>query len=242
MRDEEVDVETRRLELPVEVTLRLQSRSGKVLVIAEPREDIEVETDSIETRVEDGGSALLVRSARGGSKPLTVRCPIDTDVQVGTQSGSVRAEGKFGALSITTMSGNIEVDDAEELDARSLSGKVTIGRCRGRCRLNAVSGKIYGGDVDTAYAQSVSGSIKFDRVLGDVRAKTVSGSVDLNALGDGVIAVKTISGSVRIVLPAGTEPHTQFKTRGSVRCDFPEGRDCRIEAQSLSGSIEVVPA
>ncbi|MEX2226221.1 MAG: DUF4097 family beta strand repeat-containing protein [Dehalococcoidia bacterium] len=235
-------METSRLDLPVGVTLRLQSRSGKVLVIAEAREDIEVETDDVETRVEDGGGALMVRSGRGGTKTLTVRAPIDTDVQVGTQSGSVRMQGKLGAISITTMSGDIEVDDAEELDARSLSGKVTVGRCRGRCRLNAVSGRIYGGDVDTAYAQSVSGSIKFDRVLGDVRAKTVSGSIDLNALGDGVIALKTISGKMRIVLPAGTEPHTLFKTRGSVRCDFAEGRDCRIEAHSLSGSIEVVPA
>lgn len=235
-------METRRLDLPVGVILRLQSRSGKVLVIAEAREDVEVEADAIETRVEDGGNALLVRSSRGGSKPLTVRCPIDTDVQVGTQSAPVRAEGKFGAISVTTMSGGIEVEDAEELDARSLSGKVTVGRCRGRCRLNAVSGKIHGGDVDTAYAQSVSGSITFDRVLGDVRAKTVSGSIDLNALGDGEIAVKTISGKVRIALPEGTEPHTVFKTRGSVRCDFREGRDCRVEAHSLSGSIEVVPA
>jgi DUF4097 and DUF4098 domain-containing protein YvlB len=211
-------------------------------VIAEAREDIEVETDDIETRVEDGGSALLVRSGRGGNKPLTVRVPIDTDVQAGTQSGSVRMTGKLGAVSITSMSGDIEVEDAEEIDARSLSGKLTVGRCHGRCRLNAVSGNITAGDVDTAYVQSVSGSIKFARVLGDVRAKTVSGSIELGALGDGVIAMKTISGRMRVTLPQGTEPSTMFKTRGSVRCDFASGRDCRIEAQSLSGSIEVVPA
>jgi DUF4097 and DUF4098 domain-containing protein YvlB len=154
----------------------------------------------------------------------------------------VRAEGKLGAVSITTMSGDIEVEDAEELDARSMSGKLIVGRCRGRCRLNAVSGKIHGGDVDTAYISSVSGSVKLDRIVGDVRAKTVSGSIDLSALGDGVIAVKTISGKVRIALPEGTEPQTHFKTRGSVRCDFNPGRDCRVEAVSLSGSIEVVPA
>ena len=233
--------EVRRIDMPVGVTLRLQSRSGRVNVIAEAREDIEAETDSVETRIEDNGGALLVRSSRGGSKTLTVRCPIDTDVSVGTQSGSVRLEGKFGAVSVTTMSGDIEIDDSEDLDARSMSGKLIINRCRGRCRLNAVSGKIHGADVDTAYVSSVSGSISFDRVVGDIRAKTVSGSIDLSALGDGVIAVKTISGKVRIKLPQGTEPQTHFKTRGSVRCEFPAGRDCRIEAQSLSGSIEVVP-
>lgn len=234
-------MEVRRIDLPVGVTLRLQSRSARVHVIAEPREDIEAETDSVESRFEDGGATLLVRSSRGGSKPLTVRCPVDSDVSVGTQSGAVRAEGKLGAVTITTMSGDIEVEDAEELDARSMSGKLTVGTCHGRCRLNAVSGSIRGGDVDTAYVNSVSGSIKFDRVLGDVRAKTVSGSVDLSALGEGVIAVKTISGRVRISLPEGTEPQTMFRTHGSVKCDFAQGRDCRIEAVSLSGSIEVVP-
>jgi hypothetical protein len=61
------------------------------------------------------------------------------------------------------------------------------------------------------------------------------------ASGDSAIAVKTVSGRVRISLPAGTEPQTFFKTRGSVRCDFPRGSDCRIECASLSGSIEVVP-
>jgi len=234
-------VEVRLIDLPVGVTLRLQSRSGRVNVIAEAREDVQAETDSVETRIEDNGSALLVRSSRGGSKTLTVRCPVDTDVSVGTQSASVRLEGKFGNVSVTTMSGDIEIDDSEDLDARSMSGKLTINRCRGRCRLNAVSGKIHGADVDTAYVSSVSGSISFDRVIGDIRAKTVSGSIDLSALGDGAIAVKTISGKVRITLPPGTEPQTSFKTRGHIRCDFPSGRDCRIEAQSLSGSIEVVP-
>lgn len=233
-------MELRQIDLPVGVTLRVQSRSGRVLVIAEAREDVSAETDSVDVRIEDGGTALLVRSGRGGSKTLTVRCPIDTDLSVGTQSGSVRLEGKFGAVSVTTMSGDIEVDDAEELDARSMSGKLTVARCRGRCRLNAVSGAIHGGDIDSAFAASVSGSVKFDRIVGDVRAKTVSGSIDLSALGDGAIAVKTISGKVRIALPEGTEPHTVFKTRGRVRCDFAEGRDCRVEAVSLSGSIEVV--
>jgi DUF4097 and DUF4098 domain-containing protein YvlB len=235
-------MDVRRFDVPVGVRVRLQSRSGKVHIIAEPRDDIEAETDRVESRAEDDGATLAIRSARGGSKTLTVRVPVDTDVSVGTQSGSVQAEGKLGSLSITTMSGGIEVDDVEDLDARSMSGKITVGRCRGRCRLNAVSGTIRGGDIDTAYAQSVSGSIKLDRVLGDVRAKTVSGSIELNALGEGVIAVKTISGKVRIALPEGTEPQTLIKTRGSMRCDFTEGRDCRIEVASMSGSIEVVPA
>jgi hypothetical protein len=234
--------DVRNIDLPVAVTLRLQSRSGKVHVIAEPRDDVLAETDKLEAFVEDEGRTLLVRSSRGGSKPLVVRCPVDTDVVIGTQSGSVKMEGKFGDVHVTTMSGGIDVDDVEEADLRSMSGSLTLGTCRGRCRLNAVSGSITGGHIDSVYANSVSGSIKLAKVEGDVRAKTVSGSIDMAASGDGAIAVKTVSGRVRIALPPDTEPQTFFKTKGSVRCDFAPGADCRIEAASLSGSIDVVPA
>ncbi len=235
-------METRRFDLPIAATLRLQSRSGRVHVIAEPREDVEAECDHLESFGEDGGQTLVVRSSRGGSKPLTVRCPVDTDVVVSTHSGGVRLEGKFGSVYANTMSGPIEVDDAEEADLRSMSGGLTIGTCRGRCRMNAVSGRVTGGEVDATYANTISGSIKLDRANGEVRAKSVSGSIDIGASGDSNISVKSVSGKVRIVLPEGTQPQTFFKTRGRVRCECATGHDCRIDAVSLSGSIDVVPA
>jgi DUF4097 and DUF4098 domain-containing protein YvlB len=231
-----------RLELPVAVALRLQSRSGKVHVIAEPRDDVEAETDDVNHFFDDDGRTIVVRSGRGGSKPLTVRCPIETDVVIGTQSASVKLEGRLGVVRVTTMSGSVEVEDGEELDVRTMSGNIDVATCRGRCRLNAISGTVRVGDTDQVHASTVSGSIKLSRVAGDVRARSVSGTIEMQVSGDSPIAVKTVSGKVRISLPAGTEPQTIFKTRGSVRCDFPRGHDCRIECASLSGSIEVVPA
>jgi DUF4097 and DUF4098 domain-containing protein YvlB len=236
----EPGMETVNIDLPVAVTLRVQSRSGKVHVIAEPRDDVQAETDHVEHFLDDGGSTLVVRSARGGTKPMTVRCPVDTDIHCGTQSGSVKLEGRFGTVRVTTMSGGIEVDEADEADLRTMSGSLTIRECHGRSRLNAVSGSITAGDVDTMSAGTISGSIKVRKVLGDVRAKTVSGGIELGASGGGTIALKTVSGFMRITLPKGTEPQTIFKTRGNVRCDCPRGNDCRIEAASLSGSIEVL--
>jgi DUF4097 and DUF4098 domain-containing protein YvlB len=229
-------------DLPVAVTLRLQARAGNVHVVAESRGDVEAETDQLESFLDDRGKTLVVRSARGGNKPLTVRCPVDTDIIIGTHSGSVSMDGRFGAVHVTTMSGNIQLSDAEEADIRTMAGAIDVGVCRGRCRLNTISGRLSVVDADTASASTVSGAIKLQRVQGDVRARSVSGSIEMHASGDSPIAVKTVSGRVRIVLPAGTAPATFFKTHGNVRCDFPRGGDCRIEAASLSGSIEVVPA
>jgi DUF4097 and DUF4098 domain-containing protein YvlB len=235
-------METRTYDLPVAVALRLQSRAGRVRVIAEGRDDVEAETDELESFSDDHGRVLVIRSSRGGSKDLTVRVPIETDVSVGTQSGSVAFEGRLGAVHATTMSGNIDVADADEVDARTMSGSIEVGTVRGRCRLYTISGRLTLGEADQASLSTVSGGIKLGRVHGDVRARSVSGSIEMRASGDSPILVKTVSGKVRIVLPEGTAPSTHFKTRGSVRCDFPRGADCRIDAASLSGSIEVVPA
>ncbi|HYM14047.1 MAG TPA: DUF4097 family beta strand repeat-containing protein [Dehalococcoidia bacterium] len=231
----------RQFELGVAVTLRLQSRSGRVEVVAEPREDVEAEGEQVEALVDDGGAALRIRNGHG-SKPLLVRCPVGTDVAVGTQSGAVRMVGEFGAISVTTMSGRIEVDAADEADLRSVSANITIGTCRGRCRMRTSNGTATAGHVGALSAGTVSGSIKADRVDGAIKARSVSGSIEAASCGDGAITVKTISGKVHIELPKGVEPHTRFKSfSGRVHCECPEGSDLLIEAMTVSGAIEVVP-
>jgi hypothetical protein len=226
------------------MALRVQSRSGKVHVIAEQRDDIDAETDELEVFPDnrERPPVLVVRSARGGSKTLTVRCPVDTDVWAGTQSGSVRLEGSFGAVRVTTMSGEIEVDDTEEADLRSMSGSIKIRSCNGRCRANAVSGSISAGKMHEVWAQSVSGSVKVGHLAADLHARTVSGSIEVASDAAGDITVKTVSGGVKIAVPDGTRPRLRVKTRGRVACDCPPGDDMVIQAASLSGGVEVVPA
>jgi DUF4097 and DUF4098 domain-containing protein YvlB len=235
-----VGTERASFDLPVAVTLHLQSRSGKVHVVAEPRDDVEVEGSRIDAREEDGGATLRIRAGHGTSL-LRVRCPAGTDIAVGTHSGSIKMEGEFGKVSVTSMSGSIELDRADETDLRTMSGSVTVAACAGVCRMSSMSGKVIGGRLDSAYAQSKSGSIHLEHVDGGVKARTVSGSIVVSAGGEGPIAVKTVSGSVRIELPHGTEPRVHFRTHGRKRCGFPDGDDVLVEAMSLSGSIEVVP-
>lgn len=228
-------------ELPVAVTLCLQSRSGRVDVIAEPRDDVEVEGDRIESLVDDEGRTLRIRNGPG-SKPLLVRCPAGSDVTVGTQSGAVRMTGEFGAVCVTTMSGKIELDRAEEADLRSVSASITVGDCTGRCRINTANGAAAVGHAGALSAGTVSGSIKADKIDGPLKARSVSGSIEARASGEGAITVKTISGKVHIALPEGIEPHTRFKSfSGHLRCDCPEGDDLLLDAMTVSGTIEVVP-
>lgn len=233
---------TQRLDLPVAVTLRLQSRSGRVDVIAEPREDLLAEGDKIESLVEDNGATLKLRNG-AGTKAFVVRCPLGTDIIAGTQSGSVSMSGRLGVVSVTTMSGDIKVEAADEVDLRTVSGSLDLGTCAGRCRLNTGTGKVSAHDVGAVSAGTMSGTIKIDCVSGAFKARTVSGSINAACRGQGAITVKTVSGTVHIELPHGVAPHARLKTlSGRVRCDCPDGNDVLIEAMTVSGTIEVVPA
>lgn len=231
-----------RFDLPVAVRLHLQSRSGKIDVIAEPRDDVLAEGDDIETMEDADGRVLRVRNGSGG-KPFSVRCPVGTDVSAGTQSAAVRLQGEFGDVSVTTMSGVIELEAADEADLRTISASITVGRCKGRCRLNTVSGRVRAGRLGAAAVGTMSGAIDIERVDGPFKAKSVSGGVEAACGGNGAIAVKTVSGKVHITIPDGCEPQTRFKTlSGAIRCDCRQGDDLLIEAMTVSGSIEVDPA
>ena len=230
-----------RFELPVAVTLRIQSRSGRVDVIAEPREDVLAEGDKIESQVDDGGATLRIRNGHG-RRSFVVRCPVGTDVAVGTQSGAVRLIGDFGSVSVTTASGAVKVESADEVDLRSMSSSITVGSCRGNCRMNSASGKVHAGSVGAASAGTMSGAIEIERVSGPLKARSVTGSIKAACGGEGTIAVKTVSGKVHLALPEGTEPKTRFRSlSGRICCSCPEGSDVLVEATSVSGSIDVVP-
>ncbi len=234
---------TQLYDLPVAVTLRIQSRSGKVDVIAEPRDDVLVEGDGFDAREAEGGAALEIRSGRGGSKTLEVRCPVGTDVSIGTHSGSITSRGELGIVSATTMSANIDIDRADEADLRTGSGTIKLGGAKGRTRMNTMSGRIEAGIVGACAAGTMSGSIRIERVIGPLKARTVSGSIQATCGGEGAVAIKTVSGKVEIRLPEGTSITKKFKTlSGRVRCAFPEGDDLNVEAISISGSIELVSA
>src|SRR5436309_2924925 len=101
--------------------VRITATSGSITVVAEPRHD--VVTDG-QARVEVGADGAVEVVAK--SKSITVRCPEGADTVVGTNSGSLRFQGRVGAVKATTTSGRIEVERATAVDARAMSGSITV--------------------------------------------------------------------------------------------------------------------
>jgi hypothetical protein len=189
------------------------------------------------------GPALEVHSPRAGSRKLEVRCPAGTPISVGTLSGDVRLQGDFGAATITTTSGDVSVDRAAALDARSVSGDLEVDRCSGLCRLNTKSGHIEAGHTGPTEAATVSGRVRLRNTAGGVTVRTISGKVELATDGTEAVKARTVSGDIAIRVPTERLPEARLRSlSGKVCCDCLQGSDFPLEVTSVSGKIEVEPA
>ena len=208
-----------RYRLPESGRLKLLTGSGSIHVIAEDRDDVEIDQPRAHVEVKD--HVLEVHSKSGS---VAARCPTGTRVSVGVISGSVRLEGTFGSVKVSAISGSIHADEVRgDVDVRSVSGSLSVESCGGDCSLNTKSGRITVGHV----GQGLS-------------AATISGTIEAGIAGQGAVEVKSISGSVSLQVPEDRHPRARFRTlSGRVRCDCPQGEDFDLKVTTLSGSIEI---
>ena len=229
------------IEVPAQATLRVESRTGRVKIIAEDRTDLVIERgapDRADISVEDG--TVEFRSARGGTSRVTVRCPTGTNVVVGAGAGRVELEGTFGDVKVVTASGRITIGDADRVDARSVSGSIYLKSCKRGCRAASKSGKVKIGAAGAVNVSTVSGRIVLERVDGSASIKTVTGRVELGAGGNDNVKVKTMSGSVRVEVPSDSRPAALLRSmKAKTRCDCETGDDFEIDVATMAGSIEV---
>lgn len=213
--------------------VHVESKSGSILVLAVLDDGVEADGGSIET-LPDG--EILVRA---GSRQLEVRCARGADVVVGSKSGSVDVRGEPAAVRVTCGSGSIDVEHAASLDARTASGSVTVGECEGDCRVVVASGSVRIGSATNVSVAGVSGSVHADDVRG-ADVKTVSGTISIGVREPGRVVVRSVSGTVDVVLPAGCAPEARLRSvSGSVRSECERGADGEVDVKTVSGTIRL---
>lgn len=214
--------------------LRITRRSGNVLVTAEPGATLAVEGGS-SSLGEDG---VVDIRPRGGSR-LVVTCAEGTDLTISTSSGNIEVRGEAGSVKVTTESGSVSIERATAVNARGASGRVNVGACAGECHVVFASSNVSVGEAGRAVIATVSGNIDVDET-DDAEVKSVSGNISLGARGGGMMAARSISGSVEVSVPDGSRPATRLKAvSGSVHCEPPPGHDGEVKIKSVSGSISV---
>jgi DUF4097 and DUF4098 domain-containing protein YvlB len=212
----------------------IATRSGRVVVRA--GSDGVVVRNGAATTAPDG---TITVGSTSGSGAVEVVCPVGADVVVGTQSGRVELHGSFGSVSVSTASGRVAIDDADEVDVRTSSGRVEVGRCAGGVRCAVSSGRVTIGHASSVDVSVRSGSVEIGDAL-DARIHAASGRVKLSARGGGDVHVRTTSGRVSVTVPSGCCPDAHLHTtNGRIDNDVPAGGDGRVIAESVSGRVSL---
>jgi DUF4097 and DUF4098 domain-containing protein YvlB len=236
-------------------TIRIQGRSSKVEVTGRPGAAFEAHGGTV--HVGDDGTVDVT----GGSGRIRITCPEHATVVVSTASGAVSVEGQVADVRVLTSSGRVSVGNALHADVRTRSGAVRIGSCGSTCRIVTTSGTVRIDDAHEIDVSSGSSGVTVGRTS-VARLRTVSGTVDVTATSSAQIAISTMSGRVRLAVPAATVATMRLQSRSGriVRdatvlaadapapADAPVARDSdgtartTIDVVTSSGAIEVVAA
>lgn len=174
-----------------------------------------------------GDTIVAKAGRRSRSARLVIDCPAGSDVSVRGASLDVTARGPLGALRVRTASGDIEADDLVRLDATTASGDVRLGLVR-----TALSGT------------TASGDLRIDRAGGDIDFGSASGDVSVGRCDGSSIAIRSLSGDLRIGLPSGIRVEPEISTlSGRVTLPSPaaraegERRPVRVRLRTVSGDV-----
>lgn len=177
---------------------------------------------------------VLGPSSDSGSVDVAVDLPAGSHVHV-NGSGSVAAfcgEGRLGECRIHTGIGDIQLDQAGSLDAgttgtitvnhvtgdveaRTGSGRIHLGRIGGSAKLKNTDGDSWVGDITGELrCQAAGGDIIVDTARAGVTANSARGAIRVGGLTRGSAWLKTAAGEIEIGISTGTaaylDVHTKF--------------------------------
>ncbi len=179
--------------------------------------------------------------------------PVDRDLAIDTEGGSVAVSNVTGRVAVRATSGSISVAAADVVDLEATSGSIDVLAHTGR--VSATSGSIHLSLTGGVEASATSGSID-GTIGGGGSLVATSGSIEIELRRplDHDLVLEADSGSIHLMLPAGASAVLDLAAdSGSVEIETRDvshhGDDFegvigdggfRIRARASSGSIEVL--
>lgn len=170
-------------------------------------------------------------------------------IAVETTSASVNAADISGAsVQLTSRSGDMEarsVQAASDALFESTSGDVRVSEARAsRVHIRTQSGQasLTDSQAEQIQMETVSGDATLRGVGGALTVKTISGDVDAADADSPAISLVTVSGDAHWAAPsafAGAFAGTTVS--GDLRLILPPGSDARVEMNTTSGTLSLLP-
>jgi DUF4097 and DUF4098 domain-containing protein YvlB len=172
---------------------------------------------------------------------LRVRCPKGAELDVRTKSADVEARGDYGRADVKTASGDVSVERATGADVKTASGDVHVERVDGTLDVKSASGDVAVGTVARgATIQLVSGDLWVREANASLSANTVSGDQRIEAVGQGRVELKAISGDINVGVRRGTRLFVDANTvSGSTSSEVELGDSPADDSSSDGPLVEV---
>ena len=184
---------------------------------------------------------------------LRVTCPRGADLDIRTKSADIQARGQFGSVDVKTASGDVSVDDAgADARVKTASGDVHFNEVNGRLEVKSASGDLHVRSVARQTSvQLVSGDVHIGAAGDSVTANTVSGDQRLEAVVQGRMELRAISGDISVGIRRGSRLFVDANTvSGSTSSELElgdapaqeapaEGPLVELFAKTVSGDIRI---
>jgi hypothetical protein len=188
----------------------------------------------------------------GAQLRLRITCPPGAALDVRTKSADLRARGDYGAVEVRTASGDVQVEQAQETHMKSASGDIRLDHVRADLDVQTASGDVEARVVDgDLHAQLVSGDLDVGEAHASVIANTVSGDQRIEAVQQGRVDVKAISGDVSVGIRSGSRFYVDANTvSGDTSSEFelgdapaqendPDAPLVEVFAKTVSGDVRI---
>jgi len=243
--------------------ITLRNSSGRIQVKAWTKNEVQVawtnssgknivETEQAGNRVEiatrmDGEN----NSADSLKTDFEITVPVESELNVRTNSGNVTVESVHGDMTFDTVGANLQLTDVNGyVVVKTIDGSLVCTRCSGKLEANSISGnmQMLQPSLDSVRVQTSSGNILFDGSFlsrGIYIMKNFSGTIEVHFSSNDSFDVNATSLKGDVINQASFKPdthgdsHPSSKWGHSLFGTMNEGH-AKVELTSFSGTIKIL--
>ena len=225
-----------------EVQVAWTNLSGKTTVETEEAGNrVEVVTRNLEDGV----------SGEDRKTDFEITVPVDSELNVRTDSGNVSVDSVHGDMTFDTVGANLQLSDVDGyMVVKTIDGSLVCNRCSGKLEANSISGNVQmiQPTLDSVRVQTSSGNIFFDgsfQSRGIYIMKNFSGTIEVHFASSDSFDVNATSLKGDVINQATFKPdthgspHPASKWGHSLFGTMNEGH-AKVELSSFSGTIKIL--
>jgi DUF4097 and DUF4098 domain-containing protein YvlB len=242
--------------------ITVRNSSGRIQVKAWTKNEVQVvwtnasgksalETEQAGNRVEVNVMPATANVPVDDKTDFEITVPIESELNVRTDSGNVTVESVHGDMTFDTVDANLQLYDVNGyLMVKTLDGSLLCTRCSGKLEANSISGNVQmiEPSLESVRVQTSSGNILFDGSFlsrGIYIMKNFSGTIEVHFSSSDSFDVKATSLKGSVVNQASFKPDTHGGTHPSTKWGqslfgtMNEGH-AKVELSSFSGTIKIL--